>query len=48
MKEAKAALDELSADPHVRGLARSRQLGLTSYQATIGSARHEGLELRVE
>jgi hypothetical protein len=35
MKEAKAALDEFFADPHVRELARNRQLGLASYQATI-------------
>jgi len=42
MKEAKAALDELSADPRVRELERDRQLGLASYRITIGAAKREG------
>jgi predicted transposase/invertase (TIGR01784 family) len=43
MKEAKEALDELSADPKVRELARDRQMAWANHQIMMGAARKEGL-----
>jgi predicted transposase/invertase (TIGR01784 family) len=44
LKQAKDALDRLSADPHARVQAEQREMALISYELDMSTARREGVE----
>ena len=44
MKQAKEALEQISADPEARVLAERREMALISYELGLGTARREGRE----
>jgi hypothetical protein len=44
LKEAKDALDRLSADPHARIRAEQREMALFSHDLGLSAARRQGIE----
>ena len=48
LRQAKEALDRLSADPVARELAQRRERDLVAYQMDMGAAREEGLREGIE
>jgi hypothetical protein len=48
LKQAKDALDRLSADPAARVRAEQREMALFSYELGLSRAHHDGIEQGIE